>query len=320
MIIYLYGPDTFRSRRYLHEQVAKFKKARDPGGYNVDVLDAKKESPEKIMGAILAMPFLAERRLVVLENLLASNKKEFLADFAGRLKAGRLPDNTVIIVWQTEAIAKIKEAGELDKLLKKEQYAQEFEQLAGSQLLTWIKQELARLGTSAEPAALDLLVKELFGDVWALQGVLEQLASYAGQRAITTADVSLFIEKKFADAIFSLIDELVAGRPKEALRRLLEQRRFGSEDGYIFLMALRQFRVILAMRDALDRDQRITSDELAKQLKIHPFVAKKSLPIARKFPLPTLSARYRELLEIDRQTKTGPGELPVLLERFIVRP
>ena len=72
MIIYIYGEDTFRSRNYLKQQVERFKKERDPQGMNVVVLDGQKVESRRLWNEITAAPFLAEKRLVIVQNILSS--------------------------------------------------------------------------------------------------------------------------------------------------------------------------------------------------------------------------------------------------------
>jgi DNA polymerase III delta subunit len=61
------------------------------------------------------------------------------------------------------------------------------------------------------------------------------------------------------------------------------------------------------------------SDQMARSLDLHPFVVKKSLPLVRRYTMERLSSIYRELLEIDRETKTGAGDQSVLLDVFVGR-
>ena len=52
MIIFIHGEDTFRSRKFLKEQVEEFKKKRDPNGLNIVFIDGKNEKGENIFREI----------------------------------------------------------------------------------------------------------------------------------------------------------------------------------------------------------------------------------------------------------------------------
>jgi DNA polymerase-3 subunit delta len=319
MIIYIFGEDTFRSRQYLREQITKFKQARDPQGYNVSILDAKKETPGKIMSEILASPFLAEKRMVVLENILSQSDKEFLSTLITRIKEEKFPESNIIVCWQGEPLSKVKEAKELHELLQHQKYAQEFYFLKGKQLTGWIEQEIKKRGALIEPSAMDFLVSFTGEEMWHLNSLIDQLVAYAHARTIVLSDVSLFITEKMDDNIFNLVDALVSGDHKKAFNLLAYQRQIGAEDGQIIGLIVWQLRILIQLRDLLDREENSTSDSAAKKIGIHPFVAKKNWSLVKRYSLQKLQTLYRLLLDMDIKTKTGVASQELLLDMFAAK-
>ncbi|MFA7654107.1 MAG: hypothetical protein WCX97_03655 [Candidatus Magasanikbacteria bacterium] len=391
MLIYIYGEDSFRSRQYLKEQVANFKKARDPQGYNVVFVNAKAAESGKVMSEVLSAPFLAEKRMVVLENVLSVSDKEFLGELIGRtsnchpepcLPAGRrspkggvegsksgrvigsstplrsaqndktatkrgFPESNIIVFYQSESLSKVKEAKELDALLKKEKYAKEFELLHGEKLYAWANSEIKNRGGQISRAALTYLCDNINGDIWHLNTLIDQLVAYKSQHVILSGrskgtpsgkdldssaapqndnfkeiqlvDIQLFLEEKLDDNIFNLIDAIVGGNKKLAFKLLAGQRKLGAEDGQIFGTMLWQFRILMSMRDLFEREDVGSSDILAKQLKIHPFVAKKNWVAMKKYSMEKLQSVYKNLLAIDIKTKTGLADQSLLLDLFVGR-
>src|SRR3989338_10197408 len=100
MIIFLYGPDTFRSRQHLHKMMAKFRSERDPDGLNLVRVDATKETAGQILEQILAVPFLAEKRMVVVENLLESKHDELQTELLKLIEEQRLSPANVLVFWE----------------------------------------------------------------------------------------------------------------------------------------------------------------------------------------------------------------------------
>jgi DNA polymerase III delta subunit len=82
-------------------------------------------------------------------------------------------------------------------------------------------------------------------------------------------------------------------------------------------MILRQFRILVEMRDLFNRNENMPSAQMAQELEVHPYVAKKSLPAMKRFSLDKLKKIYGQLLEIDIKTKTGLGEPALLLDVFV---
>lgn len=349
MIIYIYGEDTFRSHEYLKEQVAKFKTARDPQGYNVVFVSAAKAEAAKVMSEIMAAPFLAEKRMVVVENVLSSSDKGLLGELIGRIngvipaqagiqssrspiKSGMtvkhgFPESNIIVFYQSEPLSKVKEAKEMQALLEKEKYAKKFESLVGAQLIAWINSEIKNRGGKISGAASQYLAANVAGDMWHLNSLLDQLVAYShlpvtppqaggDKKEIQLVDIQLFLEEKIDDNVFNLTDAIIAGNHKLAFKLLDGQRQLGVDDAQIFGAVIWQFRVLVSMRDLFERAD-VKSDDMAKTLKIHPFVVKKNLAVVKKYSLEKLKQIYNHLLEVDIKVKTGYADQAILMDLFV---
>ncbi|MBU1612971.1 hypothetical protein KKC87_00885 [Patescibacteria group bacterium] len=354
MIINIYGEDTFRSRQYLKKTIEQFKKQRDPQGYNVVVLDAKKEKPGKILSEMASAPFLAERRMVVLENVLSISDKDFLADLIEKIKEKKLSESNVLVFWQGETLGKVKEIKELAKLLEKEKFSQEFKLLEGTELFSWTKKEIENRGGKIGEHALQYLCQNVNKDIWLLNSLIDQLVAYAHSvilresdgrskdlleseheeafrsaqnnnmknnnknlKEIMTADIQLFLEEKGDDNIFNLVDAVVGGNKKLAYKLIRDQLESGEDYQFIHIMIVRQFKILLEMRDLFDREDGLTSDMIAKRLELHPFVIRKSMSLVKMFSMQKLRDIYNDLLQIDIKTKTGRGDQSLLIDLFV---
>lgn len=317
MIIFLYGADTFRSRTQLHKMTQKFRTDRDPQGLNVVRLDCEKEQLPTILEQLYASPFLAEKRMVVLENPISSS----LASLCDTLResAEKIPDDTILVLWESGESWKKKEQQALFDRLKKEKYAQHFEVLSGARLSQWIDEEVKARGAVIERAAVDFLAQHVGGDMWHLSSLIDQLSAYAGEKTITTADVALFLDEKVDDNIFNLVDAIVGGQAKHVFEMMREQYDQGKDVLYLFAMILRQFRILLQIRDFFEREDNATSDRIAKEVGLHPFVVKKALPLARRYSMKELQKIYSDLLDLDAKIKTGRGDQSVLLDVFVAK-
>ena len=317
MIIYLYGEDDFRSRAQLKKMVFEFKQKRDPQGYNVAFLNCAKIEGSKIFSEIMAAPFLSEKRMVVLENLLSNNDKEMLEEIIKRVKENKIPDSTVLIFYQSENLSKVKEVKELHTLLQKEKFAQEFKILSGAELSAWAKKEIEARGGKISVAALSFLAQNCVQDMWRLDSLIDQLVAYSLDKEISLKDTELFLDEKVDDNIFNMVDAIVAGNKGLAFKLLEKQREKGEDEMYLFLMILRQFRILLQLRSAYEENENAHSDDLAKQLGLHPFVVKKSWSSVKRFSLSQLKKIYTKLLEIDFKTKTGLASQSLLIDLFV---
>jgi len=319
MNIYLYGPDTFRSRGQLNKMVTKFKADRDPQGLNVVRLKVGDIADGLIIQEILAVPFLAERRMIVVENLLTTTgKQDIQTAILEKIESNAIPDSNVVIFVEGSDKPKTKSAKALHAFLAKEKFAQEFKELQGCELEQWIVSEIHECGGTIAPQACRYLANHLATDMWQLHGLIDQLTTYTSQE-IELKDIQLFVDEKDDDNIFNLVDAIVAGQHKRAYAMMRRQYDMGKDAHYVFAMVLRQMRILLQMRDLYERDDSMHSADMAKKLKLHPFVVKKSLPFIKRHTIKDLSTRYEELLAIDIKTKTGQGDQSVLLDVFVGR-
>ncbi|MBI2038150.1 MAG: DNA polymerase III subunit delta [Candidatus Magasanikbacteria bacterium] len=319
MIIYIYGEDTFSSHNYLKLQIERFKKERDPQGMNVVILNGQKEESSRLWNEITAMPFLAEKRLVVIQNILSTKDADTLESFIQGVKENKIPEKNVVIFYQSEPMGKSKVVQELHKILAKATWAKEFALLSGAALTSWIKNEVVARGGTISAAALNYLAEHAGSDMWHASSLIDQLVAYAGTKEIALSDVQLFLEEKSDDNIFNMVDAIVAGNQKLAFKLIEDQRRLGQDDGYLFSMILRQFRILISLRDLFNREENISSDQMAKMLGLHPFVVKKSLPLIKRYSLDKLKDIYNQLLEIDIKTKTGLADQSWLIDLFVAR-
>lgn len=318
MIIFLYGPDTFRSQRQLKKMVDKFKQERDPQGFNISILNCAQEKNNQILEQILATPFLAEKRMVILENLLSVTKKTDLQEkILEYLEAKSLPKENIYIFWESDCKPKTNVSKNLLSRLLQEKYAQKFEIYKDTKLSAWVNQEIQERGGKISPQALEYLVKNIADDIWKLNSIIDQLISYKLEKEIELKDVELFLDEKIDDNIFNLVDALIAGQSKKVYQMIREQYRIGENPQFILSMILRQIKILLELRDLYDREDILSSDLLAKKLNLHPFVVKKSLPFVKKYNQNKLKNIYHKLLEIDIKTKTGQGDQSMLLDILV---
>ena len=317
MLIIFYGKDSFRSHKHMKEMTAKFKKDRDPQNLNTIILDCEKD--KNILEQVLASPFLCEKRMVILKNLLISKNADTQEEIIKYIKEKRIPEENVILFWEGTDSFKTTIAKKLFELLVKEKYSQNFEEFKGVKLGSWILTQTKDRNGKITPEAVQYLMLHSKNDMWKIDSLLDQLCAYCGKEEIKEEDVQLFLDEKADDNIFNLVDVIVGRQEKQAYKMIREQYRKGEDVQFIFSMLLRQFRILLELRDLFERSDKNTSDVLAKKLNLHPFVVKKSLPLVRQYDLMKLKNIYKQLLDLDIAIKTGQGNNQTLLDMFVAK-
>ena len=318
MIIFLHGTDTFRSRTQLRKMIEKFKIDRDPQGLNVVSLDCTLLEDGVVLEQMMSIPFLAEKRMVVLENLLsATGKGDLQEKILKRIEEKKIPEENICVFWEGDSKPKTKVGKDLLARLLTEKYAQEFDELKGVKFGAWVATEVTDRGGKINQPAINFLVNNIGGDMWRANSLIDQLIAYKEDEEIDQEAVALFVDEKIDDNIFNLVDSIVGRQTKQIFKMIREQYRVGKDPHYIFAMILRQFRILLEMRDLFEREENMPSDLMAKKLGLHPFVVKKSLPFIKKYNLEDLKKIYSKLLDLDVKFKTSAGDPSLLLDVFV---
>src|SRR3989338_740676 len=160
MIIFLHGPDAFRSQQKLKELKNKFIKDVDASGINMQTLDGNTASPEAIENALITLPFLAKKRMVIIENILTSKRCEKSLEVVVNLIEKKSLENTIVIFWE-EALDARKFKNPFVKKLLKEKYLYSFELLSPKDLLIWVQNTVKNMGGTISLEAAQFLCDAL---------------------------------------------------------------------------------------------------------------------------------------------------------------
>ncbi len=242
--------------------------------------------------------------MVIVRDLVSSAKKDSEKLWTEGLS--RIPSTNIVILWETDE-PKSLEKKPLFKSLKdvSEIHHYPFPLLEGAAVTRWTSERVRSAGGTIEPRALSLLVEMVSADLWQMNGEVEKLVAFADGKPVTEAMVRELVHATFEEQIFDLIDAVAQRRTDRAIQLLDEQRQAGAADGYILSMLIRQVRILLGVRAALDENPRATKDSLASELGIHPFVASKALAQARGFTRDALESAHDLLYKLDLGMKTS---------------
>lgn len=312
MLIFLYGPDTFRSRRKLNEVIEQYKKA-NPTGLSLNFIDFKEKDFADFKNAVETVSMFREKKLVILKNLFGSDKiaQEKFLDYSDKIKKS---DDSVVVVYET---------GETDKnnplfksLCQKPVMFQEFNLLSSQRLIEEVGQMFRAAKTAIAPKALEKLVFYVGNDLWRMSQEMEKLINYKGGAAIEEKDIDFLIKPKISSDIFATIDALAERKKAAALHLISRHLEKGDDPLYIFSMLVYQIRNLLNVKSLVEKG--VAYPDLAKILKIHPFVIKKTFWQIKQFSLPGLKKIHQQLFEADLAIKIGKIDARLAVERIIM--
>jgi len=309
------------------ETVSDFKRRLGPPDtvdLNTTVLDGGQVTLAEMRHACEAIPFLAEKRLVIVQGLLtrlsarkdremSAAQKTLLDTLADYLPT--LPETTRLVLVEEKPL---KSSHPILKLAREAErgYVKKFDPPDARALPGWIAKRVEKHGGQIEPRAASHLGAVVGTDLRLLDQEIAKLVTYTnGERAITVADVEQVVPYAQAAIVFDLVDAF--GRREgrtaaETLHRLLDA---GEHPLGLLAMITRQFRLLIQTKEL--KAEGATSKDVAQALKIHPFPASKLYDQVIHFTADQLETVYRHLLDTDVAIKSGEIEAEVALDLLV---
>lgn len=318
MIIFLYGPDTFRSRRKLDELKEKFIREIDASSRSLSLVDGQAATLKELAEKIGSGSLFAKKRMIVIERLFQNKKDSVykeLAEYLKKTNNRKKDQDNILIFWDEEMVSPKAEAKKLFSFLLKQDYVQEFAKLDTTKTLSFLKKEAEQYGKTWGPGAASLLISLTGGDLWSLSRETKKLAFSATGKTISQDNVKELTSGAFGEDIFALTDAISAKNRTLASRLLEEQYAAGLEPEYILAMLTRQFKILLQIKTATDSG--LNPSAIPTKLKLHPFVVKKGALAAKNFTLEILKSYLNRLIKLDGQNKTGTADIKTELTLFV---
>jgi DNA polymerase-3 subunit delta len=314
------GDDTFTIREELAALVSKMG---DPATseLNTTYLDGRTVTLAELRHHCSTFPFLADRRLVIVTELLerlgqksrSNADSQFLANLVEYLPA--LPPTTRLIFCENRKLSKRHQV--LTLALKSEEgHAKTFEAPTGSSLLRWVRNRVKRAGGSIEPRAADMLCAFVGNDLYQLHNEIQKLVAYTdGQRPITGDDIQLLTPHARQANIFDMVDALGRRDGKTASRIYHQLLDTGDHPLALLGMITRQFRLMIQVQDLAP--QLSSPQAIARELKQNPYPIQKILAQSKNYTPEQLVRVYHKLLDTDVDIKTGRMEPTLALDTLI---
>jgi DNA polymerase-3 subunit delta len=318
LIYILYGADDYSISR---EMDSIKQSVGDPSSLatNTSVLDGSEVTVNDLRVACETVPFLSEKRLVVIYGLLERFTPRQLA--RGELKKSEsqiinyevfggiinsLPPSTILVLIENE----LKESNPLFKMIAVQAQVKAFPSLKTQQLREWIATRIKEEGASISPAATTSLTRLIGSNLWIMSSELKKLTLYTNEQRIEDKDVRALVSYAQQSNVFSMVDAIVEFNIQKA--QIILQQLLGEGDSptQLLNMLTRQMRLIVRAREL--KQQHRSETEIRSRLGLTAdWLVRKTLEQANRYTLPRLKQVYQLLVETDLAIKTGKydGEL-----------
>ena len=310
----LYGDDDFSRDEALTSMKEEIEPP-DLRDVNTTVLEGPDASFQELAHTCDSVPFLAGKRLVVVNGLLelferrppsqsrqggGPERAQSLGEWEALAEyLPRVPQTTDIVFVD----GRLGAANPLLAAIRKHLTARTFPMPNPAGLREWVRKRADAEGIEIDHRAVDTLAATIGGDLRVIATELQKLALFRGGDVIGHEDVEELVSYTKEANIFAAVDAMLEGRTGAAIRLVHSLLQAGRPAAYLLGMIGRQVRLLIVAKELKARQ--VPAAEHATRLGLYGFPLRKTMEQERRFSAQQLAEIHRKLLEADVRIKTS---------------
>ena len=317
----LYGTEGYLRNYY--KNALKVALVNEGDNLNYSYFEGTGTNPTEVAELLSTMPFLAEHRVIIIENsgwmskALGDDSEE---KSSGSGKLALVIDgiknmgDDVIIIFSEE---KVDKRSKLYKAITNRGIEEEFKEQTEEMLARWLMNTARSAGQKMDPATAMYLVSECGKDMFLLAKEMEKLIAWCLDRdSITVEDVDTVCTHQVNNKIFDMVTAIALHHQKEALAMYYDLLVLRESPFHILTLLVRQYTHMLAIKDAVQKREPVA--QVASKLDMKDWVAKKIADQTRNISLKEIRRNLEACAKADEDIKNGNLTDSMSLELLIV--
>ena len=306
-IYLIYGAEDFLRKEYRE----RLKRALSPeeDSMNYSYYEGKDISVGEIIDLAETMPFLAERRTIIIENspfFIGNGEK--MAEYLNSV-----PDTTYF-VFVEEVVDK---RSKMYKSVKQNGSIVEVS-ITEDKLITWILQLLKKDNKKITTNTMHYLLEKIGTNMETIRQEVEKLICYCyDKEVITEEDIDAVCTTQMNNQIFEMLDAMANKRQKAALQMYYNLLALREPPMKILYLIGRQFNLL--MQTKMLKQRGYGDRVIAEKIGVPPFAGTKYVNQASKFKMEDLKKAVEECVEADEAVKNGSRNDRLSVELLIIK-
>jgi DNA polymerase III subunit delta len=331
LIYILWGEDQFS----MEEALQEIKKSAGDAALlatNTHVLDGQKLSLNELKSVGEAIPFLAEKRLVIVSGLLerfetkdksvrnkksngSGSKQDESKSLADCIR-GFPPSTILVLIDKIEVRKTSLQTNLLFTAISPQAEVQSFPLMRGTRLSQWIQSRVDRHSSSISRQGISILIELIGSDLFTMTNEIDKLVSFTAGRMIEEKDVRAVVAAAREEDIFALVDSIMdwnSASGEQILQGLLQN---GVAPAQILVLLARQVQMLVQFKEL--KSQKRPLAEIQGKLGIFSgFIWEKISRRAERYTVTRLREIYQNLLQTDLDIKTGRFDADLALNLLV---
>jgi DNA polymerase-3 subunit delta len=277
---------------------------------NYHYFEGKNVSVGEVIDLAETMPFLAEHRVIVLENSnLFAKGGEQLADYLSA------PAETTCFVFVEQSVDK---RSRLYKAVTAKGRAVEFKTQDEAVLKRWILGFLKKENKNITEKDLNLFLDKTGTDMENIRGELEKLLCYCMDKDVVSAqDIEEICTKQVSNQIFDMINAIAHKQQKTAMTLYYDLLTLKEPPMRILYLITKQFNTLLQVKEL--KNKGCDANTIGEKVGFAGFIARKYVAQAAKFKESELKQAVKDCVEAEEAVKTGRMNDIMSVELLIVQ-
>ncbi len=278
----------------------------------VEQYDYSQVSLEEVLSDWDGLSLFAEKKIIVLSHLdrLKKNDAKLLKEW---LDSHHDADGLFLFLTAVKVDARLP----IFKSVKKYGEVIKTDHLPPAEVRKLMARHGEEYDVSFAPQVIDALIHYHDGNLQIIFREMEKLALFVGPGGVVKSEeFELLGCGTAAGNVFTLVDALGAGNVKEALQVLNRLLRDKTVPLVILSMVTRHYRLLALASTPSSRNK--TAGDLARMLRVPPFVVQKIRRQLVRFPLSRLSDSFSLLSEVDFRLKSSAIPESIIMEDMVL--
>lgn len=302
MMVTLTGENDFARTGELKKRIDGF--ISQYGDFGIEHISAGDTEFGRLLETVSSMPFLAERRMVIVHDLNASKPlNEKIEQFLDSVS-----DTTDLILEERKLDKRLT----LYKILKKRTEFYELSSLDERGLSAWLVKEAETRGGNIKPNDAAYLVQRVGANQMGLSNELDKLLGY--DTNITRTTINLLTEPLPQSSVFDLLDSAFAGDKQKTMALYEDQRKQQVEPQAIMGMIAWQLHMLAVVK----LNEADGAGAIAGAAKMSPYSVNKSLGLARKLTTSQVKDLVARALRLDVRLKSEAIDADDAVQHFLL--
>ncbi|WP_182200525.1 DNA polymerase III subunit delta [Paraliobacillus salinarum] len=282
--------------------------------------DLEETTIQEVIMDVETYPFFGERKIVLAYHPVFLTAKPDKTGLTHQIQslldyASNPVDYSILVL--IAPYEKLDERKKITKTLKKQAEIIDCQPVKEWEIDKWIDYLVKQFHVGIEKAAYETITKETGPNLMLLEKEIEKMATYLGGNGTITPEVAegLVAHQSATNSGFKLVDAVIAKQLGKAIETYQDLSKMNEEEIALVALLASQFRTLSHVKTL--KKSGYSQQQMAQQLKVHPYVIKMSLSREKYFTKEKIESILNECANADIKIKQGLMDKKLVFELLL---